>query len=156
MKGTGDRRIGTCSEPSAASVYLKKTAVTEDKRQQTGSEKGGESDASSSKSERQGSEVSHTLSFEHWRDGGHKDSWDQTPFKGTNAGSEHKKGWMYVHNSKVHSLHQRHWKKMFVVFDKELTFYVKTLRVFEGANGLKRVSSAGCELPGVGEDDVDR
>ena len=56
------------------------------------------------------------------------DAWEGNKTQDTFGLERQRRGWLYVHTSKVHSLNARYWKKMFIVLENDLTFYHGVMR----------------------------
>jgi len=61
------------------------------------------------------------------------DVWEYS--KSQDASGRRRRGWLYVHTSKVNSLDARYWKKMYLVLDDDLTVYHGMIRESNQSSG---------------------
>jgi hypothetical protein len=61
------------------------------------------------------------------------DVWEYSKSQG--ASGRRRRGWLYVHTSRVNSLDARYWKKMYLVLDDDLTVYHGMIRVSNQSSG---------------------
>ena len=68
------------------------------------------------------------LTFDNWREGQREGAWTGKVSHSLRNEEPCKRGWLYVHKSKVHSLHYANWKGMFIVLESgNLVFYRETV-----------------------------
>ena len=68
------------------------------------------------------------LTFDNWREGQREGAWTGKVWHSLRNEEPCKRGWLYVHKSKVHSLHYANWKGMFIVLESgNLVFYRETV-----------------------------